>query len=163
MTVKNICCIATTQIKELLYFIEYSAYTSIVRTFILQFYLKYFVYEYGCWMLPSKYSAQAIFQHHFQWKKCALYSIKYGTHRDQTCTVSVLHAPDYLTWWLYQWKTKRLECFNEQKIIFLKGENTDKLKRIMLLVLKGLQIRVSCTAAICMTKNTQTYIEQNET
>jgi hypothetical protein len=29
-------------------------------------------------MLPSKYSAQAIFQHHFQWKKCTLYSIKYG-------------------------------------------------------------------------------------
>ncbi len=29
-------------------------------------------------MLPSKYSAQAIFQHHIQWKKCTLYSIKYS-------------------------------------------------------------------------------------
>jgi hypothetical protein len=29
---------------------------------------------------PSMYSAQGIFQHHFQYKKCALYSIKYSTY-----------------------------------------------------------------------------------
>jgi hypothetical protein len=28
-------------------------------------------------MLPSKYSAHAIFLHHFQWKKWALYLLKY--------------------------------------------------------------------------------------
>jgi hypothetical protein len=28
-------------------------------------------------MLPSTYRTQAIFQHHFHWKKCAQYSIKY--------------------------------------------------------------------------------------
>jgi hypothetical protein len=29
-------------------------------------------------MLPFKYRTHTIFQHHFQWKKCILYSIKYG-------------------------------------------------------------------------------------
>jgi hypothetical protein len=29
-------------------------------------------------MLHPKYSAHEIFQHHLQWKKCTLYSIKYG-------------------------------------------------------------------------------------
>jgi hypothetical protein len=29
-------------------------------------------------MLPSKYSPQAIFKHHFQYIKCSLYSIKYS-------------------------------------------------------------------------------------
>ncbi len=37
----------------------------------------------GWWMLPSKYSAHGIFQHHFQWKKCTLYSIKNGSQNFQ--------------------------------------------------------------------------------
>jgi hypothetical protein len=36
-------------------------------------------------MLLSEYRAQALFQHHFQWKKCTLYSIKYRSHCKPLC------------------------------------------------------------------------------
>jgi hypothetical protein len=41
-------------------------------------------------MLPSKYSAQAIFQHHFQSKKCTLYLMKYGIFFNLLCPRSTV-------------------------------------------------------------------------
>jgi hypothetical protein len=55
-------------------FFEYSARMSIVRTLILQ----QFLVEKRIYKVPSKYSAQAIFDHNFIWKKCTLHYIKYG-------------------------------------------------------------------------------------
>jgi hypothetical protein len=81
------------------YFIEYNAHTSIVRTWISQWLLakKLFYFSriisqeliipslfiikpsYTLSQLPSMFSVQRIFQHHFPCKKCTLYSIKYST------------------------------------------------------------------------------------
>ncbi len=55
----------TKNLREMPHFIAYSAYTSIMRTLNLQ----WFKVEKIISHLPSKYSAQAIFDHNFLWKK----------------------------------------------------------------------------------------------
>ncbi len=55
----------TKNLREIPYFIAYSVHTSIVRTVNLQ----YFKVEKIISQVPSKYSAQAIFDHNLLWKK----------------------------------------------------------------------------------------------
>ncbi len=65
---------------HILYFIEYSVHNCIAYPFVLQFYLNTsLMNEVGKCYLPSKVCTQ-YFSIIFNEKKCALYSIKYGTY-----------------------------------------------------------------------------------
>ncbi len=77
----------STLVSNIPYFIEYNVHTSIARTSISKWFLVKFLFLFfknnlkrnnlckSISHLPSTYSMQGIFQHHFQ---CALYSIKYS-------------------------------------------------------------------------------------